>query len=503
MVLDFICTMSRDLNFVTVHDMEQHGKVRRLAVHGRTTEHKSSTAKEHVRSFNATGCGDSKMTLLLGFKVLRVLIIEGCHFPKGHGLEHLGKLVQLRYLGLVKTPVKLPEGIGHDLKFLEILDVRGGMISELPPSVGELNNLRCLWADEGTRMKGEIGKLTCLEELQLYSVDECPNFFRELGKLTNLRVLKIRYDECEEKALAESVCNLHKIQSLFSFCTRFSSVADLLETNLAHVRVRSLEDLAPSSRLGHFILLGIVIPRMPSWIDSLCVPVLSRLLLHVEVLEARELQALGRLPELVQLYIISQEEKCITYTIGSAEFQNLEYLGTNVEISLGEGALPRLETLIYSASVGRKYSLMPWINNCPLLDDVYCQVDCANSGRMEVKAARAALRKAKRTHPNAFLYLGILIENYNRKSARLIDALALILPCLDRHDGAEITADQRELRRMITSLETLLRDAAEPRVGRYGKQELRGFVTKFKTLLHDVAGTGQEEEVRACTTPSY
>jgi hypothetical protein len=191
MVLDLIRTMSLDLNFVTIHDIEQHGicsrgkqtsKVRRLALHGSYTEHKPSIAEEHVRSFNAIGCG--RMPLLLGFKVLRVLVIEECCFLEGHCLEHLGKLVQLRYLGLVKTRVKLPEGIGHDLKFLEILDVRGGMISELPPSVGELWNLRCLWADEGTRMKGEIGKLTWLEELQLYSVDECPNFCTELGKLT-------------------------------------------------------------------------------------------------------------------------------------------------------------------------------------------------------------------------------------------------------------------------------------------------------------------------------
>jgi hypothetical protein len=314
--------------------------------------------------------------------------------------------------------------------------------------------------------------LTCLEELQLYSVDECPNFFTELGKLMNLRVVRITYNECEEKALAESVCNLHKIQSLNCSCTRFNEVVNFLKIKLAHVRVRSLEDLAPSSRLCHFILAGIVIPRMPSWIDSLCIPLLSVLLLHVEVVEARELQALGRLPELMALYIFSKEEKCTTYTIGNAEFQKLEELGTNLEISLEEGALPRLETLIYSASVGRKDSLMPWINNCPLLGNVICQIDCANSGRMKVKLAKGALRKAKKTHPSACLYLNTYIQNYNRKAARLIDALEWVLRVLDRTDGAETIVDQRELRRNITSLEILLRDAAEPRVGRYGKQEL-------------------------------
>jgi hypothetical protein len=95
-------------------------------------------------SFNAIGCGDRRMPLLVGFKALRVLVIEECGFLEGHCLDHLGKLVQLRYLGLVDTAVKLPEGIGHDLKFLEILDVRGGRITVLPPSICELQNLKCL-----------------------------------------------------------------------------------------------------------------------------------------------------------------------------------------------------------------------------------------------------------------------------------------------------------------------------------------------------------------------
>jgi hypothetical protein len=516
MVLDLISTMSRDLNFVTVHDMEKHGicsqgkqisRVRRLALHGRSREIKSTVAKEHVRSFNAIGCVDSRMPLISGFKVLRVLVIEECGFLEGHCLEHLGKLGQLRYLGLVKTAAKLPEGIGHDLKFLEILDVRGGMITELPPSVGELQKLRCLWAGEGTRMKGEIGKLTCLEELQLYSVEEFPNFFRELGKLENLRVLEIEFKDCQEtagKALLEFLCNLHKIQSLYISNTGFDDEDGIFGAE-SLIHVGRFEDLAPSSRLRYFWLHGLCIPRMPSWINSLCVPLLSKLWLHVGVLEARDMKALGRLSLLTVLYIISVEEKCVAYTFGSAEFQKLELLITNVEIILEEGALPRLEKLAYSARTERNGSLVPWNSNCPLLECVLCQVDCANSGCTEVKAAKAVLRKARTDHPNAEeLEIEIEIQNYSRKAARLIDTLGWILHGLDRpdHDGEEITADQQELRRMITSLETLLRDAAEPRVGRYGKQQLCDFVAKFKGLLRDddAATDKEEEEVRAFIT---
>jgi disease resistance protein RPM1 len=502
MVLDFICKMSHDLNFVTVHDMEQHGRVRRLALHGRSMEHKFSTAKEHVRSFYAIRCGDSRMPFLLGFKVLRVLVIEECRFFKGQTLEHLGKLVQLRYLGVVKTHVKLPEGIGHDLKFLEILDVRGGKLSELPPSVGEMQNLRCLWADKGTIMKGKIGKLTCLEELWLRSLNNCPNFFKELGNLANLRVLYIDCDECEKtecKALAESLCSLHNIQTLkIDINKRSDPYLDLHETDRF---VGSLEDLAPSSRLRRFWLVGIVISRMPSWLDSLCIPQLGELCLYLEVLEARDMQTIGRFPSLVTLWIVTGEEKRISYFFGSSEFQKLETLFTNIEITLGEGALPRLKQLMYSARAGIKDSLAPWHDRCPLLWRICCAMDCTNSGRGQVKAAREILNKANRTDSNV-LFLNIDLKNYRRKAARLIDALGWILHGLDRPDGEEIT-NQRELRRMITSLETLLRDAAEPRVGRYGEQELHGFVTKFKSLLRDDATMPKEEEVRAFSTPYY
>jgi len=262
-----------------------------------------------------------------------------------------------------------------------------------------------------------------------------------------------------------------------------------------HVRVGSLEELKPSSWLHSISLKSILISKMPSWVNGLSVPLLSLLELHVEAVEAQDLQILGRLPSLINLAFFSAEKRCVSYTVGSDEFQKLKLLMTNIEISLGEGALPMLETLAYSASAGRKDILVPWNKKCPLLDDVECVLDCANIGRREVKAAKAVLRKAQRTHPNAEdLRLRIDLLSYKRKAARLIDALSSILPGLDRTDGEEITADQQKLRRMVTSLETLLRHAAEPRLGRYGEHEIRGFVAKLKNILHDDAVTDEEGE---------
>ncbi|CAM0948203.1 unnamed protein product [Alopecurus aequalis] len=169
MVLDLICNLSSELNFVTIHDVDmQQGtstpsrtrSIRRLAVHKRRAEHNLiSMEMGHVRSFNATLCTDSTLFQLLSFKVLRVLVLDNCDFAaEGCRLEHLGKLVQLRYLGLIASPVaELPRNIGHDLKFLQILDVRESGIIELPASVGELSKLMCLRASEGTRMTSGIG----------------------------------------------------------------------------------------------------------------------------------------------------------------------------------------------------------------------------------------------------------------------------------------------------------------------------------------------------------
>ncbi|XP_037450489.1 disease resistance protein RGA5-like, partial [Triticum dicoccoides] len=508
MVLDLIRTISSDVNFVTVPEMEQHGtcsrgkrtnRVQRLALHGGSAEHISSIEIEHVRSFIATSCSDSRTFPLWSFKVLRVLVMQSCEFPEDCSLKHLGKLVHLRYLLLANTCNILPERIGHDLKFLEVLDLRRGLIGDLPPSVGELRNLRCLQADMHTKMKGEIGKLTSLEELQLYKVNKCPNFYTDVGNLIKLRVLKIhfkRMDETTVKALMKSLCKLCKIQSL---TVGGGQGFVQYKTNTPVLIDGSLENMAPSPKLCLLSLEGILVPKMPSWINSSRVPLLYHLCLKVQVVEARDILLLGRLPSLINLILEIEDKRCVTYTFGSGEFHKLEKLETTIEIGTEEGALPMLKILLYGISSLRENmeSLVSWNNSCPLLEGVTCRLDCAKRGNLEISAIRETLYVAARDHPNYANIREFYIQDENRISSKegdLIDKLRWVLSIPD--DKIHIVYEERRMRNFIIKLETRLRDAAEPGIGRYGQQELRDIVAKFKSrLLHDSAGTNQEENI--------
>ena len=80
------------------------------------------------------------MPPLSSFKALRVLSMKGCRFIKDqpYQLEHIGKLLQLRYLGLQGMPISnLPEEIG-DLLFLQTLILKETNIQELPHRVSLL-----------------------------------------------------------------------------------------------------------------------------------------------------------------------------------------------------------------------------------------------------------------------------------------------------------------------------------------------------------------------------
>ncbi|CAM0942641.1 unnamed protein product [Alopecurus aequalis] len=278
MVLDMICSLSKEENFVTVFDPEEQNtssKIhpRRLATqkgvigHG----HLDNTHTPQVRSFNVIECHINVMPPLSGFEALRVLAIEeDCTFRKEcrFQLENLGRLHQLRYLGLRYTPIgELPKEIG-DLRFLQTLDLRGSDIGALPLSVIQLRQLKCLRAGgfRGTiSVPDGMGNLTSLEELTLSNVIKSPNFVKELGKLTELRNLDIGIKLTESwmcESIVESLGKLQKIQELY------------LDTYGVKL---DWEGYVPPPQLRYLSLQTEFLELLPTWINSSLLPNLVHL----------------------------------------------------------------------------------------------------------------------------------------------------------------------------------------------------------------------------------
>lgn len=196
MVLDMICQLSKEENFVTIldnnsehHILFSHSNVRRVALQKKSLIGKDETlcrtnGMRKLRSFNSIMCNIDMLTSFTSFRPLRVLALEDCTFMEdrpGH-LGHLGPLLQLRYLGLRNTPVSdLPKEVG-DLKFLQTLYLRGTRIKELPESIGLLEQLKCLVSDNPSmRLPDSMGSLTSLEELWLSYTSLTLNFLKDWG----------------------------------------------------------------------------------------------------------------------------------------------------------------------------------------------------------------------------------------------------------------------------------------------------------------------------------
>ncbi|KAJ1276414.1 hypothetical protein BS78_05G212900 [Paspalum vaginatum] len=220
MVLDLIRSLSSEENFVTVLNGVDHispsTTIRRLSLQNGSEDHSVTRSLKQVRSVFVFPSSIGKMPGLESFRILRVLALQGCEVPQGHNLRHLGNLFHLRYLGLRSTHIaQLPEEIGN-MRFLQTLDVRHNKISSLPSNVVQLKQLMFLHIDWSTRVPNGIGNLTCLERL-LLRIDNSSSMdiVDELGQLTELRVLRIVFDEWDDDKVAECLCKLQKLMSLY------------------------------------------------------------------------------------------------------------------------------------------------------------------------------------------------------------------------------------------------------------------------------------------------
>ncbi|KAM0892510.1 hypothetical protein ACQ4PT_025727 [Festuca glaucescens] len=300
MVLDLIRCLSSEENFVTILDGTKRkvpnlqSKIRRLSIQNEKVD-LATISMAQVRSvtFFTNGIVDQVPVNIRSFQVLRLLDLQGFTISDP---GYVWNLLHLRYLRLIPGYVKeLPMEIGK-LQFLQTLDLRRASdIKELPSSIVRLRHLVCLSVHADIKFPSRVGDLTSLEVLdgvlvgQLSSGEFNRDIGRELGHLTNLSVLRFKWrciDDVMDKALAESLSNLHRLQNL-DICADGGQQVDLMR-----------EGWVPPPQLRRLQFQGTTcsFQRLPSWINPSLFPCLSYLEIWVEEVQPDAIRLLGMLP---------------------------------------------------------------------------------------------------------------------------------------------------------------------------------------------------------------
>ncbi|AQK38787.1 hypothetical protein ZEAMMB73_Zm00001d023265 [Zea mays] len=416
-VFDLICKLSKDEDFITISG--QHSsrdslrrekktcvprsdcKLRRLAVRNQRVQRfpeETIDMPEVLRSLSIIDCNIEVMAPIDSFRVCRVLHLGKSYVPIS--LKHLGKLLHLKFLEIVYTPIdELPKEIGH-LRSLQTLILDRTGLDELPPVVCSLTRLMCLIAQGFERLPADrMGNLTSLEELRLRRVvgrSATQALVAELGKLTRLRVVDITFSEQLEESLQEAL-----VQSL-------SNLRGLQELTLLFKMTRWGSDMwgdwEPPRQLRRLIIEGIIVfSRQPRWINRSCLPRLCYLSLMVHTLEAQDLDNLARLPELQYLTLdgLSWPPR---YTVGPDDFRNLRFCKVGTTFEFRKGAMPRLEVLQFR--VGVPFEQFPTkdldldLDNVLLLQQVIVKVNCVGATVTQVEEVEAVVMRAVENHAN-------------------------------------------------------------------------------------------------------
>ncbi|KAM0848021.1 hypothetical protein ACQ4PT_054650 [Festuca glaucescens] len=398
LVLDMIYAVSKEENFVTLLGSNESLKppqinARRIAIQYRAVEHDDpliSIPMHQVRSFSTICCRIIAMPSLSRFQVLRVLAIEGCTFREDSSfhLEHLGSLLQLRYLGGLSSHItELPKDIGK-LRFLQILDLWETSIQELPRSVGLLSRLKCLRLGKDFEgLEDWIGNLTSLEHLWLYSI--IPTFAKEIGKLTELRELKIECTEASDENFIDlmvSLGNLQKLQVIQVTMFWCDFPGNSCE-DWGYVLSRSLRDLH----------LPVKFSRLPEWMNPSHFPHLVHLFVEVETVQAQDLEILGRFQELITLYLHT-DDCTIPDFVGGGAFPKLRHFTCTAKPRFLVGAMPCLEYLEYVVweRLDRDFDS---IKNLPCLEKINVSLEYATA-RDEQEVRVALVDALMMAHPN-------------------------------------------------------------------------------------------------------
>lgn len=167
----------------------------------------------------------------MDFQVLRVLDLHDYSTLKDSDIRNIGILIHLRYLSLYNGNIsEVPIQIGQ-LQHLQTLDLRCTRIKELPTTVSRLRQLVHLFVPAGVKLPNGICKMGHLQEISLLDSNKnSPQVVQELGRLTNIKVIGIRW--CADGPISDEG-NFKK--------SLISSLCKLGERNLQCLRIETME----------------------------------------------------------------------------------------------------------------------------------------------------------------------------------------------------------------------------------------------------------------------
>lgn len=217
----------------------------------------------------------------------------------------IGNLKQLRYLGLSGTGIEyLPPSVSrlYNLQTLKLKHCNS--LIDIPEGITNLINLRHLEASTTLiSCIGEIGKLTCLQELEEFSVRSSSRFkIRELKDMIELRghlsirnLGKVANREEASEAMLSTKQHLSVLEFVWEDHCQLSSQGEFNDQEV-------LEGLRPHSEVKELTVKGYSGIEFPSWVGCSTFSYLQTIHLS-NCRRCKRLPPLGQLPLLRYLDI--------------------------------------------------------------------------------------------------------------------------------------------------------------------------------------------------------
>ncbi|BAT88549.1 hypothetical protein VIGAN_05207700 [Vigna angularis var. angularis] len=322
------------------HDQSESSElVRRLTIQANNDLNRR-IKRSHIRSIisipgkqEESWYSDLERNILKDDMPLKVLDFEGCGLPCVPKM--LGNLIYLRYLSFRGTQIKvLPKSIGK-LVNLETLDIRQTQVCKVPKEITKLRKLLHLLTPDSAFSSIEwkdIGGMTRLQKIPQVRMEGDGVAIKEVGKLKQLRVLRVLCFGAEHiTSLFNSINEMKHLQAL-----RIEKSGDRIDLNT--------ETMSGECRLRK-LFLDMKLETLPNWIPQL--RHLERLTLRHSDLTNDPLESLKDMPSLLVLSLShAYEGQTLHFQPGGFKTLrklNLEHLWNLNSILIEETALQALE----------------------------------------------------------------------------------------------------------------------------------------------------------------